>query len=327
MDNVGRRIPPGTLGSMKRTPLPLMLGSSFSTKAALDAKVRPSRLRSLDIEHPFHAVNIVGAGAVGDAGSIFELMRWYALRMTEHEFFTHVTAAIAWDLPLPFGVDASRPLDVGVFAPRRNQAGRGVIGHSVKPGLACVVDHPTMGVRLTSPASTWAMLAGTLWDVYDVVAVGDAVVREPMHDNDTPALGTLEQLGAAISAGRRRGIARLREAQPRIRTRSDSRPETWLRLRIVDAGLDEPVANFDVWSVGEWIARVDLAYPRLKVAIEYEGEHHLTDAATWRADVARTERLIAAGWRVIRVTKDDVFQHPHRVTTLVRRAISVAQNR
>ncbi|WP_344737733.1 hypothetical protein [Microbacterium awajiense] len=140
--------------------------------------------------------------------------------MIEHEFFTHVPAAVAWGLPLPFRADESRDLDVGVFAPRRNRAGRGVAGHSVKPGLAHVVDHPTLGVRLTSPASTWAMLAGTLWDVYDVVALGDAIMREPLHEADASALATLEQLAAAASAGRRRGIARLREALPRIRTRS-----------------------------------------------------------------------------------------------------------
>ncbi|MHC3000165.1 endonuclease domain-containing protein [Microbacterium sp. HJ5] len=311
-----------------RSPLPPELGNRFTTAAALAAGVKPSRLRSSDLVQPFHGVRAVRAVSPEAKPStpedrVLELVDHYALRMTEHEFFTHVAAAVIWGLPLPITVFAGRPLDVGVFAPRRNASGSRTKGHSVKPGFAHVVRHPELGVRVTTPASTWAMLGGDL-QLRDLVAVADAAVRVPMHENDRPALATIDQLRAALSAGRRTGIARLRTALPLVCERSCSRPETWLRLLLIDARLAVPSANFDVYADGRWIARVDLAYPDLRIALEYEGEHHLTDSAQWHLDIARAERLVEAGWRVIRVTKADVFRDPAPLIDRVRRAIALA---
>ncbi|WP_127473853.1 endonuclease domain-containing protein [Microbacterium sulfonylureivorans] len=307
-------------------PIPAQLGASFSTAAALLAGVTPSRLRGRDLERPFHGVRAVRAGDAprGPERLLLHRVGQYAVRMTEHEFFTHVAAAVIWGLPLPVRMLVGRPLDVGVFAPRRNAAGPRTNGHSVKPGHAHVVRHPTLGVRVTTPASTWAMLAGDL-QLYDLVAVADAAVRAPIHESDARALTTVEQLQAALAAGRRVGIARLRAALPLVCDRSASRPETWLRLLLIDAGLPPTSVNHEVIVNGRWLARVDLALPDLRIAIEYEGEHHLTDSEQWHRDIARTERLIEAGWRVIRVTKRDVFEEPGPMIDRVRRAILSAQ--
>ena len=313
---------------MRPSPLPPHLGTSFTTATALKAGVKPSRLRGSDLVQPFHGVRAVRPAAVETNSStpeeqLLELVGQYELRMTRHQFFTHVAAPVIWGLPLPISVFADRALDVGVFAPRRNASGPRTRGHSVKPGYAHTVTHPDLGVRVTSPASTWALLAGDL-EVRDLVAVADAAVRVPMHENDAPALTTVEQLSAALSVGRRQGIARLRTALPLVCERSCSRPETWLRLVLIDAGLPVPSANFDVFADGTWIARVDLAYPELRIALEYEGDHHLTDSQQWHRDIARVERLVEAGWRVIRVTKADVFGNPEPLVARVRRAIAAA---
>lgn len=247
----------------------------------------------------------------------------YAHRMTEHEFFSHVAAAVIWGLPLPYWLLVGRMLDVAVFAPRRAPEGQGVSGHAVKPGMAHTVIHPVHGVRVMTPASTWASLAPLYQHLEDVVAVADAVVREPMHREDPPPLATVEQLEQAARAGRRVGVWRLRAALPLVSTRSRSRPETWLRLVLRDGGLPEAAVNFDVVEHGVWIAQVDVAYIDLKVAVEYEGEHHLMDPAQWYEDIRRIERLTEAGWRVIRVTKADVFQHPAPLVARVRRALAL----
>jgi very-short-patch-repair endonuclease len=100
--------------------------------------------------------------------------------------------------------------------------------------------------------------------------------------------------------------ARLAETEPL----AESPMETVLRLLVTDAGLPRPVAQFDVRSAaGLWLARVDLAYPALRVAIEYEGDHH-RDRATFRQDITRERRLQQAGWLVLRFTADDVFRTP-----------------
>ena len=91
-------------------------------------------------------------------------------------------------------------------------------------------------------------------------------------------------------------------------------------MTLVDDGLPEPLLNFDVFWDGVWIARVDLAYPELKIAIEYEGAHHQTDPNVFADDIARRELMEAAGWLVIRVIADHLRQ-PDRLANRVRRAL------
>lgn len=299
---------------MRPTPLPAALGDLFTTTTARSAGVPASRLRAADLERPYRGVRVISRhptpdddGNASPEGLLLERARRYAARMTRHEFFSHVTAAVIWGLPLPFALVCDRLVDVCVLSPHRNPEGRRIVSHCVQPAMARVVEHPTLGYRLTSPATTWAMLGAVLIDPYDVVAAADAVVREPLHHSDPPALATVEHLHNALSAGRRRRATLLREALPRVSTRSRSRQETRLRLTLVDGGAPMPEVNFDVVELGVWIAQVDLAYPRQRLAVEYEGDHHRTAADQWATDIDRVERLHAAGWRVIRVTRADLI--------------------
>lgn len=246
----------------------------------------------------------------------------YSLVMPSTQFFTHVTAALLWDFPLSAQLlFESVDLDVGEFAPRRHPRAAGVKGHQIAARHATSRVHPKLGVRLASPASTWAMMAAVMPDVRELVAVGDAAVREPMFRKSPPQLATLAQLEAVIATGRRVGIGGLRAALPLIRTRSASRPETLCRLLLKDAGLPEPELNWEVWASGLLVACIDLAYPQLKIAIEYEGEHHLLNSAQWSKDIARHERLTAMGWIIVRVTKEQLFGDPAGVVARVVRAI------
>jgi hypothetical protein len=343
---------------MKRAPLPHLLGDKFTVADARTAGVTESRLRSSDLDAPYRGVRVVrNAGEVTDAAppvvhasdlegdnggspgragttgaeDARELQRRalvFALVMPPNQFFTHVTAAILWGLPVPASLlrdcfGRLRDLDVGVFAPLRHPRHAGVRGHQVKRGRAHVQTHQAHGVRLTSPATTWASLGAIIVDQYDLVAVADAVVREPMFRDDPPPLATLKQLRAAVTAGRRVGAPALREALSRVVIRSASRMESRCRLILLDAGLPMPELNHAVFDRdGAFIGCVDLAYPLQKIAIEYEGEHHMSDPEQWAKDIARYEALAAAGWFVIRVTKSDVFDGRgdlvHRVRTALR---------
>ncbi|MFT4213897.1 MAG: hypothetical protein QM622_03875 [Microbacterium sp.] len=311
---------------MQRHPLPPSLGTAFAVGTALGLGVTPSRLRAHDLRAPFHGVRALRAEHAPDTPEsvLLERADHYANRMSTHEFFTHVTAAVIWGLPLPYGVVAGRRLEVAVTWPRRAAEGRGITAHAIRPTLAHRCVHPGTGLAVSTPATTWALLDAVLTRLEDLVAAGDAIVRVPMYAKDPPALGTIDHLRAAMEAGRRVGIDRLREALPLVIERSRSRPESWLRLILQDAGLPVPEANFDVVERGVWLGQVDLAYPELRIAIEYEGEHHLTDPVQWAADIARMDRLVEAGWRVLRVTKEGVFAHRGRTVERVRRAIADA---
>lgn len=301
------------------------VGPYFTTRQAERAGASAQRLRSNEWDAPFYGVRADPDAAADGIGwgererAHLHRAKALAARQDPDAFNTHVTAAVAWQIPLPPWALDDTDIDLGTFAPARLPRIVGVKGHEVRVGLASVVTEPRTGLRVTSPSSTWAMLASVLRHPYDVVAAGDAVVRTWRVEEP---LATIAQLDSAVRAGRRVGVARLRRALPLIRTRSASRPEVWMRLTIVDAGLPEPALNHDVFVDGVKIACVDGAYSAWKIALEYEGEHHLTDPEQWARDIRRYEALEAAGWIVIRITKTELFGAPGEFIARLRRAIA-----
>ena len=248
----------------------------------------------------------------------FERARRYTSRMGDDEFFSHLTAAVLWDIPVPTRALKTAPLHVAIARPGRLSRAAGVRGHQVVAAATGVVIEPRTGLRVTDPATTWATLGSILKDPYDVVAAGVAVVRtwriaEP--------LATIEDLAEVLTRGRRVGIGSLRAALPRICTRSASRPETHVRLALIDAGMPEPQLNVEVWRADTYLGAVDLAYPEWKIAIEYEGEHHLLSTEQWTRDIARYDRLRDEGWIVIRVTRVDLFNNTGALMQRIRSAV------
>ena len=308
---------------MRSRALPPSLGLVFSVEAARDAGVSLRRLRSRDLDRPFRGVRVRhGPAPVDDADAHVRAALAYAAIMPDAQFFTHVTAAALWDLPLPHAALRGAIPDVGVLSPGRAPRSANVRGHRLVQSSMQVRRHPRFGVQVLCPASTWATLGAVLPDIRDLVAVGDAIVRVPMFRGDPPALATVGDLLAVIANDRRVGIERLRVALPLVRERSASRPETWCRLILMDGGLPEPEQNWNIVHDGRFVACADLAYPRERVAIEYEGGHHAVDPRQWARDIERHERLAAAGWTVIRVTKEHLFRDAEGIVVRVRRALA-----
>jgi very-short-patch-repair endonuclease len=69
--------------------------------------------------------------------------------------------------------------------------------------------------------------------------------------------------------------------------------------------------------MGGFIARLDLAWPERKVAIEYDGAHHLSRRQHSR-DLERHNRLRAAGWTVLQVDAAQFARFDAIVATLAR---------
>jgi hypothetical protein len=249
----------------------------------------------------------------------------FTVHMNHHEFFSHATAAVLWGLPLPT-LPLDR-LDVSVRAPSRAPRGRGVRGHQLASQLVTVVVGPS-GLRVTSPASTWAQSGALLRHPYDLIALTDALIRIPRVAGPfgrvlRPSLATVADLHAELRRGRRVGVAGLTDALERTRAGAASRPETWCRLTIVDGGLPEPVLDLDIYDdAGNFVGCVDLAYPEHMVAIEYEGDHHRLNARQWQRDFEKHDRLVEIGWRVIRVTRSMLFAEPDALVTRVATALA-----
>lgn len=100
----------------------------------------------------------------------------------------------------------------------------------------------------------------------------------------------------------RRGIRKARSALELVRVGADSAPETKLRLALGRGGLPEPGLSFVVCDPTGWqLAWPDLAYPQFKLAVNYDGGHHLT-AEQKESDIRREESLAALGWISVTVT-------------------------
>jgi very-short-patch-repair endonuclease len=72
---------------------------------------------------------------------------------------------------------------------------------------------------------------------------------------------------------------------------------------------------------GNFVAKVDFAYPDLKVAIECDGRKHHFGVEDWERDVVRRSKLAALGWLVIHVSWHMLVDEPDEVERLIREAI------
>jgi hypothetical protein len=227
--------------------------------------------------------------------------------------FSHVTAAALHGLPLDGGFATS---DLHVLAAPHTARPRaaGVVGHESAQPFPVEIRH---GLPVVSAALTWCQLAQLL-SRDDLVACGDAIVSTPQVGGARRvALASIDELRGALAAwGSRRGAVALAGAIERVRTGVDSRPETLTRLLIVAAGLPEPVVGHPVVLLEGRVVHPDLAFPEWRITFEYEGDRHRTDVRRWRSDIRRREDLEDAGWRVVRVTWDDLTSR--RVDFLAR---------
>nr|WP_246306235.1 DUF559 domain-containing protein [Allobranchiibius huperziae] len=169
------------------------------------------------------------------------------------------------------------------------------------------------GVPTTTPEQTFVDL-GAYLELVDLVVLGDSLIRKQRT--------TIDRLSAAASVASGRGSVTVRRAATWVRGSVDSPNETRLRLLLVLAGLPEPAVNTAIRGAdGEIQRKLDLAYERARVAIEYDGRHHIDRQEQWQRDLLRREELEGQGWRFVVITADDLYSHPNRVLTRVTAAM------
>lgn len=56
---------------------------------------------------------------------------------------------------------------------------------------------------------------------------------------------------------------------------------------------------------GTLVAELDMGWEDIKVAAEYEGDHHRSDPEVFNKGIRRHDDLTGLGWLVVRVTKRD----------------------
>jgi very-short-patch-repair endonuclease len=95
-----------------------------------------------------------------------------------------------------------------------------------------------------------------------------------------------------------------------------SSPWKRIRLIIVLDGLPVPALQH---PVGPYV--LDLAYPPIRLAVEYDGEAHRTQRRAMR-DLERQAYLSDAGWKVLRFTAAQVMRRPWWVAARIREELA-----
>jgi hypothetical protein len=154
--------------------------------------------------------------------------------------------------------------------------------------------------------------------------VVDLASRDPLTEAVVAAdlalharLISIAKLRTYIAAHRRtRGIARLRRVIELVEPKTESPMETRLRMLLVLAGLPRPQVQIEIKDEhGRNLGRPDLLYSSQRLAIEYDGGNHRERLVD---DNRRQNRLIGAGFRLLRFTAADVYRAPESVVLQVR---------
>jgi len=96
-----------------------------------------------------------------------------------------------------------------------------------------------------------------------------------------------------------------------------SEAERVLHKLLGDAGITGWRANYRVGGY-----RVDVGFPREKVAIEVDGFAFHSGAEEFQVDRTRQNRIVLLQWQVLRFTWLDLVEYPERVIAVIRSAIS-----
>ncbi|MFE0528497.1 type IV toxin-antitoxin system AbiEi family antitoxin domain-containing protein [Micromonospora parva] len=265
-----------------------LLRGCFVPEAELtDSTRRRARIRA--------AVVSLGAGAFAVLDSALELHGIAGLRRTSQ---VHVSVPV--DRPRP-----QRSLVPWLTV------------HQVTVAAGDVVE--VAGIPATSPLRTVADVILRV-DRYPAVSVLDSALNRRRID---PAnLTTIPDLIRG-----RRGAVAARACLAEADGRAQSPLETRSRLRCVDGGVPPDALQLEVRDDDGYLLGIgDLGWRRPRLIAEADGrDAHGTPEAAY-ADRRRQNRLVNAGWTILRFTWQDTLD-PTYIPWTVRQAITAAERR
>ena len=265
-------------------------------RGAIAHRLRTGRLHSLHCD-----VYLVGS----ERQEPFSRAMAAALHLRGDGVLSHLIAAAIW------GVVDDIPDQIDVTLVGRNANRQpGVTIHRVAT-LDSAEVRWRHGLPVTSPARTILDLAAILPLIELEAALAEARHRKLVNDR---------QLEKAVArAPRHAGVARLRrllESDQVSRTRSHY--ERRLLQMIRAAGLPSPVTNVKVEG-----HLVDMVWHDRRLIVEFDGFKFHGDRRAFETDRRRDQDLVAAGYRVIRITARQIENEP--LAVLARLAAALAR--
>lgn len=275
---------------------------------------------------PFRRATALRAGisdrrlaAMVGSGSLVQVLRGVYLPAALLDDIPARTAAVA--LVLPTGAAVCRETAAWLHGIDVRPPG----SHTVPPRLQCLV--PESRVPLRRPG--WQSFSSHL-PSNDLCSVGGVPVTTPERtaldlSRWSPSFVGLAGLDAFAHAGLidpadlmprvdairgQRFTAQARRLIELCEPDAESAGESWLRLRLVDAGLPRPQVQIPFFDdAGAERYRVDAGYVEHRVGIEYDGEEfHFRTMAQIRADEYRRGDLQQRySWTVVGATSEHVL--------------------
>lgn len=232
-------------------------------------------------------------------------------RGADGSVLSHESAALVWGLRL-----WRLPAEVHLITQqtRGGDAAADVARHRMDVAPEDVTERG--GVRVTSLERTVVDLARGRRVPQGLVVADDAL----RHGADPAAMATLvdAQLG-------RRGVQRARTVLDLADGLAESPWETLTRLHVLAAGLPAPELQIVVATrLGEF--RADMGWRDWRVLIEFDGLVKYTDLSGGDPgrvvfeEKRRHDALVEAGWRILRLTREDFRD----VAALHRRLVALA---
>lgn len=174
------------------------------------------------------------------------------------------------------------------------------------------------GLRLARPIDALAdtLICRSLMEARDLVdlALQQRWINPASFD---------ELIGRRAGRGRR-GVGRLRHLLPRVVSGSRSEAEHRMRPLLDQSGTGPWVANYPVYGPhGRVEAELDFALEALKIAVEVDGRAYHSDERAFERDRARQNRLVVAGWLVLRFTWEQIVHRPHEVIAAIMDAVDL----
>ena len=221
------------------------------------------------------------------------------------------------------GLDAPRMGPVQVMTPRRLRPPHSQVRVYERPPLP--PDHISRRppLVLTSvPRTLFDLAWGTSRQSLDA-AIDSAQAQRKANLQELWAMwGEMHERGCNGSVAFRVALER--------RSTGDRPPTNRNERRLFDlleaAGLPRPLCQVPIYDGDEFLARPDFVYLDARVALQAQSARWHLGHGRQLADDRQTNRLIAAGWTVLRFWWEDVSERPEEVVRIVARTLDRASS-
>ena len=166
-------------------------------------------------------------------------------------------------------------------------------------------------IPVTSVPRTLFDLAGVVGPTTLDLAVATALRRRLTTTRELEAILNRLARRGRVGTAQFRAVLALHQSTP---AQTESEAEHLVMRLLAKHGLPAPIPQYEIRRAdGSLVARVDFAYPELKIAIEYDSyAHHLGTEAHDR-DGARRNAIVGLEWLPITATAADLRNGGHRL--------------